>query len=175
MFYGGRLRRGCAVSRMDGSTGEVNLHKVGLAEQCLNDFSSIIPVCDAKTITNGIILHLKGRFSIQDLYKILEKLYLQSYGRFSEFDKFCCRVTSSGKNRKSRFFTAWPNIVKTLNGKILYRNLIRNSEKITAFQYQFHKMRYLKMNGARYVMGLTRIDFHGVTAVNSSHKEVTWW
>ena len=48
---------------------------------------------------------------------------------------------------------------------IVDQNLIRNSKKITAFQYQFHKMRYLKMNGARYVMGLTRIDFHGVTAV----------
>ena len=59
---------------MDGSTGEVNLQKVGLTEQCLNDFSSVIPVCDAKTITNGMILHLIGRFSIQDLYKILEKL-----------------------------------------------------------------------------------------------------
>ena len=37
---------------MDGSTGGLN----------------------AKTITNGIILQLKGRFSIQDLYKIIEKL-----------------------------------------------------------------------------------------------------
>ena len=29
-------------------------------------------------------------------------------------------------------------------------------------------MRYLKMNRARYVMGLTRIDFQGVTAVSQS-------
>ena len=59
---------------MDGNTEEVNLRKVGLTEQCLKDFSLIIPVCDAKTVTNGIILHLKGKFSIQDLYKIIEKL-----------------------------------------------------------------------------------------------------
>ena len=72
--HGRQLRRGFAVRRMDGGTGGVNLQKVGLTEQCLKDFSLIIPVCDAKAITNGIILHLKGRFSIQDLYKIIEKL-----------------------------------------------------------------------------------------------------
>ena len=72
--HGGRLRRGFAVRRMDGNTEEVNLRTVGLTEQRLKDFSLIIPVCDAKTVTNGIILHLKGKFSTQDLYKIIEKL-----------------------------------------------------------------------------------------------------
>ena len=71
--HGRWLRRGFTVRGMDGSTGGVNLQKVALTEQCLKDFSLIIHMSDAKTITNGIILHLKGRFSIQDLYKIIEK------------------------------------------------------------------------------------------------------